>query len=239
MLLVDTDASTIDMLTSRSGSAHGHLDERARSPGGGATSRFHLHAPRSLVLAGACALLVACGGTTPPAKAPEKCAPQNITVSILSSRTINLSAQGEARPVVVRLYQLKAEPRLYNASFEQVWKDDKSVLADDLVSAEDVQVYPGVRTDVKFVRPPTVNHVAAVALFSSPTGRAWFSILDLPPVPEDGKCGLEACPAGDEECANATFQNPHIVYWVDGSKVDDGVEHLDDFPEPGAMRAKD
>ena len=193
---------------------------------------------RSFAVLGTFALLAACGGSTPPAKAPGKCAPQNITVSILSSPAINRSPEGEPRPVVVRLYQLKAEPRLYNASFEQIWKEDKGTLADDLVSAQDVQVYPGMRTDVKFVRPPTVNHVAAVALFSSPAGRAWFSSLDLPPTPEDGKCGPEACAPGDEECANASFQNPHIVYWVDGSKIDDGVEHLDDFPAPGKMKAK-
>lgn len=182
--------------------------------------------------------LAGCGASTPAVKVPEKCPPQNITVSILSSPAINRSEGGEARPVVVRLYQLKVDSRLYNASFEQIWKEDKATLADDVVASQDVEVYPGTRTDVKFDRPPTVNHVVGVALFSNPTGRAWFVSLDLPPVPEAGKCGADACSAGDEECESASIQKPHVIYYVDGNKIDEGVEHLDDYPAPGKMKSK-
>jgi type VI secretion system protein VasD len=184
------------------------------------------------------ALLVsACGASLPAAKAPEKCPSQSITVSVLASPTTNRTPEGEGRPVVVRLYQLKADSRLYNAPFERVWKDDKATLADDVVASQEVEVYPGTRTDVKFERPPTVNHVAGVALFSNPTGHAWFASLDLPPVPEPGKCGA-ACPAGDEECESANVQTPHFVYYLDGSKIDDGVEHLDEYPTVGPMKSK-
>lgn len=179
----------------------------------------------------------ACGGSTPAAKAPEKCPAQAITVSVLSSPAINRTPQGEPRPVVVRLYQLKGDARLYNASFDRIWKEDKATLADDLVASQEVEVYPGTRTDVKFERAPTVNHVAGVALFSNPTGHAWFASLDLPPVPEPGKCGA-ACAPGDEECESAKVQTPHFIYYVDGSKIDDGVEQLDDYPKPGKMKGK-
>ena len=179
----------------------------------------------------------ACAATTPTAKAPEKCPSQGITVSILSSPNINRAPSGDARPVVVRLYQLKADARLYNASFERVWKEEKATLAEDLVASQEVEIYPGTRTDVKFDRTPTVNHVAGVALFSNPAGHAWFTSLDLAPVPEPDKCG-KACTPGDDECEVANAKTAHLVYYVDGSKIDDGVEHLDDYPAPGKMRAK-
>ena len=182
-------------------------------------------------------LVVSCGGEIPAAKAPEKCPAQSITVSVLSSNAINRTEAGEPRPVVVRLYQLKADTRLYNASFDKVWKDDKATLADDVVAQQELEIYPGTRTDVKFERPPTVNHVAGVALFSNPAGRAWFASLDLPPVPEPGKCGA-ACPPGDEDCEAANILTPHFIYYVDGSKIDDGVEHMDDYPQTGKMKAK-
>lgn len=178
----------------------------------------------------------ACGGAKPVAKAPEKCPVQNITVSLLASDAVNKTAEGEPRPVVVRLYQLKSDERLYNASFEQIWKDDKATLADDLVSTQEVQLYPSTRTDRKFDRPPLVNHVVGVALFSNPAGRAWFASLDLPPLPEAGNCG--ACPPGDEDCESASVAAPHLVYWVDGNKIDDGVEHLDDYPTQGPRKKK-
>ena len=179
----------------------------------------------------------ACATTTPPPKAPAKCPSQSVTVSVLSSPTINRSPQGEARPVVVRLYQLKADAKLYNASFDRIWKDDKATLVDDLVASQEVEVYPGTRTDVVFERPPAVNHVVAVGLFSSPTGRAWFSSLDLPPAPDPSQCG-KPCAPEDEECESMNAKTAHLVYYVDGSKIDDGVEHLDDYPSQGKMKAK-
>ena len=199
--------------------------------------------PRKSAMAGALLVVAglvtsACAGAVPPvAKAPEKCPAQSITVSVLSSAAINRTPEGEPRPVVVRLYQLKADARLYNASFDKIWKEDKATLADDLIASQEVEVYPGTRTDVKFERPPTVNHVAGVALFSNPAGRAWFASLDLPPIPEPGKCGA-ACPLGDEDCESANVLTPHFVYYVDGSKIDDGIEHLDDYPSQGRMKGK-
>ena len=62
-----------------------------------------------------------CTHTTTPAEAPKKCPPQNVTVSILASQATNPTATGQPRPVVVRLYQLKDDERLYGAAFEQMW----------------------------------------------------------------------------------------------------------------------
>lgn len=187
---------------------------------------------RALILA----MLLTTACSKPPPQVAPKCPVQSVTISLLSSKSINRSVEGEARPVVVRLYQLKEDARIFNASFEQVWKDEKTTLADDVVKMQEVELYPGMRADVTFPRPPTVNHVVAVALFSNPTGRAWFSSQDLPPIPESGKCGKIGCAAGDEECESASMQNPHFVYWVDASKIDEGIEHLDDYPAPGKAK---
>lgn len=192
---------------------------------------------QGMVVIGAASFYGACGGAAPVAKAPEKCPVQNITVSLLSSDTVNKTSEGEARPVVVRLYQLKGDERLFNASFEQMWKDDKATLGEDLVSTQEIQLYPGTRTDRKFDRRATVNHVVGVALFSNPAGRAWFASLDLPPIPEAGKCG-SGCQPGDEDCESASSAAPHLVYYVDGNKIDDGVEHLDDYPTQGPRAKK-
>ena len=182
--------------------------------------------------------LVGCGASTPPAQAPQKCPPQEVTISILAGPTINPTAQGETRPVIVRVYQLKGDARLYNATFEKMWNADKDALADDLFKVEEVQVYPATRVDVKFDRAPDVQHVAAVALFQQPRGRSWVSSVDLPQVPEAGKCGPQTCEGEDDDCEPGKTMAPRLSFWIDGSKVDDGVEHLDDFPKVGPMKKK-
>jgi hypothetical protein len=74
--------------------------------------------------------------------------------------------------------------------------------------------------------------------FQDPKGRSWFSSFDLPPPPEPGKCNEQACDEDDEDCATRAAQASHYAFWLDGSKLDDGVEHLEEFPKPGPMNKK-
>jgi type VI secretion system protein VasD len=185
------------------------------------------------------AMLGACAHAAPPAEAPTKCPPQSVTVSILASPAANPTSNGEPRPVVVRIYQLKDDGRLLNASFDQMWHDDKATLGEDLVKVDELQAYPSSRTDVRFDRPEPVQHLVAVALFQEPKGHGWFSAFDLPPPPEPGKCTSQACQGDDDECATRAASAPHYAFWIDGSTVDDGIEHLDEFPQPGAMPKKE
>jgi len=178
-----------------------------------------------------------CGGgqaAAPPAAAPAKCEAQHITVSVLASPTINPTDEGSARPVVVRVYQLKGDTRLYNATFEQIWHNDKETLAEDLVKMDEVQAYPATRADLKFDRADAVEYVAAVALFHNPRGKAWYTAFDLPPLPEAGKCNT----CEDEDCTDRPVQNAELAFWIDGSKVDDGLDHVDDFPAAGPMKKR-
>ena len=41
-----------------------------------------------------------------------------------------------------------------------------------------------------------------------------------------------------DECQANTVQNARFAFFLDGSKIDDGVEHLDDFPKVGPMKSK-
>jgi type VI secretion system protein VasD len=182
------------------------------------------------------AAIAALGCSKPPAKEPEKCKPQTISLSFLASPTINPTADGQPRPLVVRVYELKGDERILNATFDQVWHDEKATLADDVVKMQEVQVYPATRVDVKLERAPPVNHIAAVALFREVNARSWFTEIDLPPVPESGKCGPAACTDDDEDCRNMSVQNPKFAFWIDVNKIDEGMDHADEFPQPGPMK---
>ncbi|WP_394842740.1 type VI secretion system lipoprotein TssJ [Pendulispora brunnea] len=191
----------------------------------------------TVVAVAGCMAFLGCGGgqaAAPPAAAPAKCEPQHVTVSVLASPSINTTDEGQARPVVIRVYQLKGDTRLYNASFEQIWHQDKETLAEDLVKMNEVQAYPATRADLKFDRAEGVEYVAAVALFHNPRGKAWYSAFDLPPQPDPGKCGT----CEDEDCTDRPVQNAELAFWIDGSKVDDGTDHVDDFPSTGPMKKR-
>ena len=77
------------------------------------------------------ALAWGCGGSSPAAKAPAPCPPQDITVALLASPQVN-AQEGQGRPMVARVYQLKDDAKLRNAPFDAIWKDDKTTLGDDM-----------------------------------------------------------------------------------------------------------
>jgi type VI secretion system VasD/TssJ family lipoprotein len=100
--------------------------------------------------------VVACssGPTILPVKEPDKCTLQVVGVSVIASPRINPTELGCPRPVQLRIYQLKQETRMLNASFEDIWKKDKETLADDFVNVTETTVYPDSRQEVKFERVP-------------------------------------------------------------------------------------
>jgi type VI secretion system protein VasD len=177
-------------------------------------------------------LFGACGQTTAPAKEPEACKLQMVNLTILASPRINQADNGEPRPVQLRLYQLATDVRLNNSTFDEVWKDDKTALKEDLIKSEQLTVYPDSRTDIRFERDEKAMVLGAAGLFRQPKGRSWYTTLELAVPPGKGAC-TASCPDGNCADGGAPKQNPRYVLWVDGSKVDEGSDHIDDYPTSG------
>jgi type VI secretion system protein VasD len=178
---------------------------------------------------------VACGQTVLQPKEPQKCTLQIIDFTIVASNRINPTDSGEPRPVQLRIYQLATDVRLNNAKFYDVWKDEKTALKEDLIKTEELTIYPDSRTDIKFERDDKAMFVAAVALFRTPKGRSWYTVFELPPPPGKGEC-FAGCPSGD--CGDGGAEAgaslaPHYNLWIDGSKIDEGSDHIEDYPAPG------
>ena len=188
-------------------------------------------------LSGGAALLLlvsaGCGGASIlPVKEGKKCEVQVVSLTIVASPTINQTLDGEARPVQMRIYQLKGDIKLHAASFEQIWKEDAAVLGPDVVKRDDIFVYPNTRTEVKFERDPAASHIVGAGLFRSPKGRSWFMTFELPPAPGKGDCFVPGCEDG--KCGSNL--NPKFSLWVDATRVDDGADHLGDVTDGRRMR---
>lgn len=168
-----------------------------------------------------------------PVKEPKKCQLQVVTLTVLASPTINPTNEGDPRPVIVRIYQLKNDVNLQNAKFEQIWKDDAKTLGEDLVKVDEVAIYPNSRSEIKFERDDSATFVAAVALFRNPKGKSWFTTFELPPAPSKGECGQ---PCNGDECEKKEIPQPVFVVWIDGTKIDAGEDHVDDFPDAGRVQ---
>jgi type VI secretion system protein VasD len=190
------------------------------------------------ILRSACGVLLltatGCGGPTIlPVKEGKKCEIQVVSLSIVASPLINPTIDGEPRPVQMRIYQLKDDVRLQASTFEQVWKEDATVLGADVVKRDDVFVYPNTRVDVKFERDASASHIVGAALFRNPKGRSWYASFELPPAPGKGDCMVPGCEDG--KCGGPNL-NPKFSMWVDATRVDDGADHLGDVTDGRRIR---
>jgi type VI secretion system protein VasD len=206
---------------------------------------FRAHA-KLLVTAAAAAFTLgafglACSSSPQPivVNPPKTCTLQIVGMTIMASPKINPEVDGNPRPVQLRLYQLKTDTRLLNASFQQIWKDDKETLKDDLVKVDEMTVYPDTRTEVKFERDPAALFVVGVALFRNPKGRNWWTEFELPPPPGKGDCMFPEKKCEGPDCqqeAGPPPLAPHFSLWIDETRIDDGADHLDEYPDASRIK---
>jgi type VI secretion system protein VasD len=184
-----------------------------------------------------CVTAVGCGQTVVLPKEPEKCNLQVVNFAIMASPRLNPSESGEARPVQLRIYQLANEVQFNNASFEKIWKDDKATLGADLIKVEETSVYPDSRIDTRFERDEKALVVVVAALFRNPRGRTWYTAFELPPAPGKGECGLLECDGGACKPKDQKAKlSPQFYVWLDGYRVDDGEDRLEEYPAAGRRR---
>jgi type VI secretion system protein VasD len=139
-----------------------------------------------------------------------ECRRHAASITLAASEQVNASAGERGLPVAVRVYQLQSDSKLRNATFEEVWQDDKSVLRNDLLALDEQTAYPGQTVHFKLELRPEATAIAAVALFREPKGKDWFVTFDLEPLREKPRC-----PVAD----------PEISLWLDRWKIQDGRGH--------------
>ena len=112
-----------------------------------------------------------------------------------ASPRLNPGEHGESLPTLVRVYQLKDTTKLVEASIDQILDGDRALLGEDIVSMQELTLYPGERNAPVMVRGEAATSLAVVAMFRRPVGPSWRAIRKLP-APDPQHChGTVATPA--------------------------------------------
>jgi len=142
-------------------------------------------------LASAIAVSGACAH--PP---PSPCTtPEPIRIQLTASPRLNLGENGESLATTIRIYQLKDTGKLVESSLDRLLDGDRGVLGEDLVSVQELTLYPGEKAAPAMVRGEGATSVAVVAMFRRPVGPSWRAIRKLA-APDPQHChGTVATPA--------------------------------------------
>src|SRR6185369_2578655 len=160
-----------------------------------------------------------------------------VTLNIYAADNINPNEKGNARPVVVRLYQLKNDVKMENATYDEILLKDKDTLADDLMKVDEFSVFPNDLVQVKFERMKEATVLAGVALFRTPKGNSWKTYYAFPPIPaEAAACGSR----GGGDAGVKPEADPKTSFYLVETKIDNGSQFDETmFPNATALRKID
>ncbi|WP_448565356.1 type VI secretion system lipoprotein TssJ [Thalassotalea ganghwensis] len=107
------------------------------------------------------------------------CTSTQVKLDVVATDNLNLNQFDEALPVVLRIYQLSDIQGFNSATFEQLWKSDKSVLANSLITVEERTVNPSDRLTIAFEQAEEAKYVAVFALFRDRSADKWRVFHEL------------------------------------------------------------
>ena len=132
-----------------------------------------------LVMTAALVAVAGCAGKPPAPKAKEEKPAPELRAEVIAAPTANRDPSGRALPIVVRLYELKAEGAFAGADFYKLYDQEAETLGAELIGREEVTLVPGSRRLV--VRPlsPEASYLGVIGAFRDIDRASWRALVAL------------------------------------------------------------
>ena len=128
--------------------------------------------------------LIGCNTTPERPVETEKLAVQRqatiVNLDVMVSKQANPDVNDRASPVVVRIFQLKNLGKFSESDFYALFENDKEVLGEDLVNAEQFYLKPGEERSLKNTLEPETHYIAVVAAFRDIDQAMWQDSIVIP-----------------------------------------------------------
>ncbi|HZZ06511.1 type VI secretion system lipoprotein TssJ [Paraburkholderia sp.] len=132
------------------------------------------HPRLRLLLTLSCALLAGACASTPKPEA------RACDLYLEAASNVNPDGQGRPAPILVGLYTLKSTAAFEASDFPSLQDRAKAVLADDLVSFEQIILLPGERKLIQRSADPSVHALGVVAGYRDLARHTWKATYALP-----------------------------------------------------------
>ncbi|WP_174771755.1 type VI secretion system lipoprotein TssJ [Paraburkholderia agricolaris] len=115
-----------------------------------------------------------------------------LNVDLTARASINPDEAMRSTSVAVRVYQLKDRQRIDKASYDDLLKNDKTVLAQDLQDNMATIVSPGASVSVSQPMQPDTQYVGVVAFYRNPDSHgSWRRVIARKRLSADAPLKLE------------------------------------------------
>jgi type VI secretion system protein VasD len=109
-------------------------------------------------------------------KRPPKPAPPVVKISIRAKADTNPGPDGRPSPIVLRLYQLKADAAFNNSDYFPLFDDEKKVLGGDLLSREEQELSPGQALSLEVPFAAETRFIAVAGGYRDTGSATWRAI---------------------------------------------------------------
>ncbi|WP_322009520.1 type VI secretion system lipoprotein TssJ [Paraburkholderia sp. J12] len=115
-----------------------------------------------------------------------------LNVDLSARAALNPDDAGRATSVAVRVYQLKDRKLFDGASYDDLLKSDRTVLAQDLQDSMATVLNPGASASLSQPMKADTKYVAIVAFYRNPdNGGGWKSVIEQKKLDADKPLKLE------------------------------------------------
>ncbi|MCI0666505.1 MAG: type VI secretion system lipoprotein TssJ [Methylococcaceae bacterium] len=115
----------------------------------------------------------------PPPPAPPP--PTVIELKLETSKDLNLTREGNATPIVARVYELKSSDGFSNADFFAIYDQDKDILASDIVYREELELTPAQSRQIRLEPKPESRFIGIFGAFRDLETAQWRVVEEIPP----------------------------------------------------------
>jgi type VI secretion system protein VasD len=130
----------------------------------------------AILCAGAACVALAGCKSKPPPKPP----PPELMVSMRAGPDVNPGPDGKPSPIVLRLYQLKADAAFGNSDYFPLFDDEKKALGADLISREEQELVPGQTLSLEIPFAAETRFIGLAGGYRDTGSASWRAIAPAP-----------------------------------------------------------
>ncbi len=128
-----------------------------------------------------CTALLASTGCGKKQKLPPPPPPPTaIDARLIAANDVNPDINLRPSPIVVRVYQLKSAGLFDLTDFDALYRDDRIILADDLVTKEEFHMKPGDQIEYKKKPAPGTRFLAIFGAYRNLNNAVWKKTFEIP-----------------------------------------------------------
>lgn len=108
------------------------------------------------------------------------CMNHTVNLDMQTGLSVNPDVSQKSLPVKVRVYQLSDKTAFEQATFRQLWLQDKQILGGSMLARQSLMMAPNSKQKLELDRNKKAKYLAAIAIFRDPNVGQWRALEKMP-----------------------------------------------------------